>query len=56
MASDAILCILMLVVVIDVVLGCCMDKLSRAKSRACYIYRGNAAEISVGKYVLSLES
>ena len=31
-----------------------VDILSRAKSRGCHIYRGSAAEISVGKYVISL--
>ena len=54
MANNAIVYDL---VFIDVVvvwmspLGCCVAKLSRAKSRGCRIYRGNAAAISVGKYV-----
>ena len=51
MANDALVYVLMFVVVWMSFLGCCVDELSRAKSRGCRIYRGNAAEISVGKYV-----
>ena len=53
MANDALVYVLMFVVVSMSFMGCCVDELSRAKSRGCRIYRGNAAEISVGKYVLS---
>ena len=51
MASDAIVYVLMSIDVLMSFLGCCVDELSRAKSRGCRIYRGNAAEISVGNYV-----
>ena len=39
-----------IIVVVDVVVGLLLVILSRAKSRGCYIYKGNAAEISVAKY------
>ena len=35
--------------VVDVVVGLLLVVLSRVESRGGYMYRGNAAEISVGK-------
>ena len=42
--------------VIGIVVGWVVDIWSRVKSRGCYMYRGDAAQISVDKYWLRLNS
>ena len=51
--SYAILRLVMIVCVVGLLV---VDIWSRVKSRGCYMYRGNAAEISVDKHELKLNS
>ena len=55
MSSNAILCVVMHVVVIDVVVWCCVNILSGVESRGCCIYRGNAAQVFIDKCWLRLK-
>ena len=47
--SCAILCLVVIVVVVSVVIGFLLIVLAELNSRGCYMYRGNAAQISVEK-------